>query len=120
MQNWGLGGHGNVLEDPMFVLFPISQPLTACPWEINFLYTEQSLTHRPILVRALGMQRVREWAWEPLWRSRFILVKNRQARMGRGVGEGCCSPTPAASHLSKMHQKISTRIQTVPRLPYRN
>lgn len=87
MQNWGLGGHENVPEDPMFVLFPISQPLTACPWEINFLYTEQSLTHRPILVRALGMQRVREWAWEPLWRSRFILVKNRQARTGRGGGD---------------------------------
>lgn len=78
----------------MFALFPISQPLAACPWEINFLYTEQSLTHRPILVRALEMQRVRLWAWEPLWRSRLIRVKNRQARTVGGWGwlfsYSCC------------------------------
>lgn len=106
----------------MCVLFPISQPLPACPWEINFLYTEQSLTHRPILVRALETQRVRLWALDPPWRSRFILMKNRRrARLqGQGKGRICCSPAPAASRLSKMHQKISTRIQTVPRLPYRN
>lgn len=63
----------------MCVLFPISQLLAACPWEINFLYTEQSLTHRPILVRALEMRRVRLWEWEPPKRSRFIPMKDRPA-----------------------------------------
>lgn len=56
------------------------------------------------------MERVRLWAWGALWRSRLIPVKNRQARKEGGL----LLPTPAAPCVSKMHQKISTRIQTVP------
>lgn len=90
----------------MCVLFPISQPLTACPWEINILYTEQSLTHRPILVRALEMQRVRLWAWEPPWRSRFIPMKDRRAHaQWRGRGSAPLLLL-LLLRLSKMHQKF--------------
>lgn len=92
-QNCGLGGgawryprgsHGEPVPN-----IPATSP--ACPWETNFLYTEQTLTCGATLLRALEMQRVRLWSWEAPWRSRLFLGKNRQTRKeGVAALHSCC------------------------------